>query len=70
MCGENEAESGMALGKMMMIYVFVNKEKTASRLYVPICMYVGMYSYERDEIQRSNFYKWKIFQRFLTLLLF
>ena len=54
MCGENEAESGMALSKIMMIYVFINKEKTASRL--GLCTYVCMYSYERDVIKSEFLY--------------
>ena len=57
MCGENEAESGMALGKMMMIYVFVNKEKTASRLGLCIFMYVCILMKEMSSNQ--NFYTWK-----------
>ena len=57
MSGENEAESGMALGKIMMIYVFVNKEKTASRLGLCIFMYVCILMKEMSSNQ--NFYTWK-----------
>ena len=63
MCGENEAESGMALGKIMMIYVFVNKEKTASRLGLCIFMYY-VCILMKEMSSNQNFCTWKKYDVF------